>query len=119
VTPQRDGRPDAVAPGERARPNDRGSGRLAGFAVGAAAGLATLEFPPVGWLVVVAFVLGAVVARRALSGVGAMLSAMGVVWLTLLTANGGSGDLAGWVVTGAAILASGVGLLAIDTRGTQ
>ena len=90
------------------------SARWAGAVVGAAAGLATLEFPTVGWSVVIAFVAGAVIARRGAAAGGAMLAVMGLEWVTLLLANGTWPEVASWIATGALMLASGGALLLVD-----
>jgi hypothetical protein len=55
-----------------------------GLVVGVAAGFATLEFPTVGWLVVLVFAILALVAGPRLAAIGGLLTGLGGVWLVLL-----------------------------------
>lgn len=61
-----------------------GRGWLSGLAVGAAGGFAALEFPPVGWFVIVGFTLPAVVVGPRIASVGGLLVGIGGVWIALL-----------------------------------
>jgi hypothetical protein len=103
----------------------RGRGRstwFAGVVVGVAAGILTLSFPTLGWLIVLAFLLGLIKASPRLPAVGGLFIGLGTAWLVLLirshqecrafdAAPGqecGSPDIGGWLAVGGVLLAIGV-----------
>jgi F0F1-type ATP synthase assembly protein I len=57
---------------------------LAGVVVGVAAGVLTLTFPTLGWLIVLAFLLGLIKARPRLPAVGGLFFGFGAAWLVIL-----------------------------------
>jgi hypothetical protein len=57
---------------------------LAGVVVGVAAGVVTLTFPTLGWLIVAAFLLGLIRAAPRLPAVGGLFLGLGTTWLVLL-----------------------------------
>jgi uncharacterized membrane protein len=57
---------------------------LAGVVVGVAAGFLTLIFPTLGWLIVVAFLLGVIRAAPRLPAIGGLFLGLGTTWLVLL-----------------------------------
>lgn len=57
---------------------------LAGVTVGATSGFLALELPPAGWLIAVAFLVGAVRTGRRLAALGGELAGFGGTWLVLL-----------------------------------
>ena len=54
---------------------------LAGVVVGVAAGVLTLTFPTLGWLIVLAFLLGLIRAAPRLPAVGGLFFGLGTAWL--------------------------------------
>jgi len=57
---------------------------LAGVAVGVAAGVLTLTFPTLGWLIVLAFLLGLIRAAPRLPAFGGLFFGVGTTWVVLL-----------------------------------
>lgn len=62
----------------------RRSDWLAGLVVGAAAGFAALEIPPVGWLLVLAFAVPVSIRGPRAAPLGGLLCGIGAIWLVLL-----------------------------------
>jgi hypothetical protein len=60
------------------------SGWIAGLVVGVTAGFATLEIPPLGWLLVVVFAIPALIVGPRFAAIGGLLTGLGGVWLALL-----------------------------------
>lgn len=56
---------------------------LAGVVVGVAAGVLTLTFPTLGWLIVAAFLVGVIQARPRLPAVSGLSIGFGATWLAL------------------------------------
>jgi hypothetical protein len=96
-------------------------GWLPGFVVGLTAGLATLEIPTVGWLLVVAFAIPALIGRQRAAAIGGLLTGLGTIWLVLLgrvaiacparspnEPGCHAPDIGPWLAFGAAMFASGV-----------
>jgi len=95
---------------------------LAGVVVGVAAGVLTLTFPTLGWLIVLAFLLGLIRAAPRLPAVGGLFCGLGTAWLVLLGRSNlecqafdaapgqecGSPDIGVWLAVGGALLAIGV-----------
>jgi hypothetical protein len=95
---------------------------LAGVVVGVAAGVLTLTFPTLGWLIVLAFLLGLIKAPPRLPAVGGLFTGLGTAWLALLVRSNqecrafdaapgqecGSPDIGGWLAVGGVLLAIGV-----------
>ncbi len=57
---------------------------LAGVVIGVAAGVLTLTFPTLGWLIALAFLLGLIRAAPRLPAVGGLFLGLGTTWLVLL-----------------------------------
>ena len=104
-------------------------GWLPGFAVGLTAGFATLEIPTLGWLLVIAFAIPAVVGRSRLAAIGGLLTGLGTVWLLLLgrvaltcraEAPNGIGcsapGIETWLAVAGAMLGAGIVLTAVARR---
>jgi hypothetical protein len=103
----------------------RRAGWFPGFVVGAAAGFATLEFPPVGWLVVIVFAILAVIIGPRFAAIGGLLTGLGAIWLVLLgrvalqcqAPDGEIGcsapGIEQWLAVGGAMLAVGLSLTAV------
>ncbi len=95
---------------------------LAGVVVGVAAGVLTLTFPTLGWLMVGAFLLGLIRARPRLPAVGGLFFGLGTTWLVLVVRSSLAcrafdaapgqeclaPDIGPFVAVGAALLAIGV-----------
>lgn len=95
---------------------------LSGLAVGAGAGLATLVVPTLGWLLILAFLVPALLLRGSrLSAVGGLLFGLGVVWLLLLGRMAlacsvsdpnelgcHAPDMGPWLTTGGVMLGAGM-----------
>ena len=109
------------------------AGWLPGFVVGIAAGFATLEFPTVGWLVVVVFAILALILGPRVAAIGGLFTGLGAVWLVLLgrvalecrAPDGEIGchapGIEQWLAVGAGMLAIGVALTivaVVRARGT-
>jgi hypothetical protein len=98
------------------------SGWTAGLVVGVTAGLATLEIPTLGWLLVIVFAIAAVVVGPRVAAIGGLLTGLGGVWLALLGRVAltcqAAGDELGchapgiepWLAVGGAMLAAGIAL---------
>lgn len=100
---------------------------LSGLAVGAGAGFATLVVPTLGWLLILAFLVPALlIPGSRLSAVGGLLIGLGVVWLLLLgrmaltcsvTDPNELGchapDMGPWLTTGGVLLGAGMLLTAL------
>jgi hypothetical protein len=99
-------------------------GWLSGLTVGAAAGFASLEIPPLGWLLILAFAIAAAVVGPRIASLGGLLVGVGGIWIVLLgrtaltcTAAGDelgcqAPDLEPWLMAGGAMLAIGLVLTA-------
>lgn len=95
---------------------------LAGVLAGVAAGVLTLTFPTLGWLIVLAFLLGLIRAAPRLPAVGGLFFGLGTAWLVLLVRSNldcqafdaapgrecGSPDIGGWLAFAGVWLAIGV-----------
>jgi hypothetical protein len=104
------------------------SGWIAGLAVGAAGGFASLEIPPVGWLIVILFAIPAAIVGPRAAAIGGMLTGVGALWLVLLgrvaiTCNATDGEIGcqapgiePWLAAGGAMLAVGVALTIVAIR---
>ena len=101
------------------------SGWIPGFVVGVAAGFATLEFPTLGWLLVIMFVIVAAILGPRIGAIAGLLTGLGSIWLVLLgrvaiscQATGSelgchAPDIEPWLVAGGAMLAAGVALTVV------
>jgi hypothetical protein len=103
-----------------------GSAVLAGFVVGAASGFVSLELPPLGWMIGVAFLIGALGSSRRVAAIAGLVSGFGVAWIAVLGLahqacvdfnSPGHGcvepDLSPWLVPAILMVLLGVALLAI------
>jgi hypothetical protein len=107
--------------------NRSGRGWLGGMTVGAAAGFASLEIPPLGWLLILAFAVPAVVVGPRIASIGGLLTGIGGIWIALLGRMGLScqatdgelgchaPDLDPWLMAGGAMLAIGLALTILAT----
>jgi hypothetical protein len=98
------------------------AGWIPGFVVGVAAGFATLEFPTLGWLLVIVFGILAAILGPRIAAIGGLLTGLGSIWLVLLghvaiscQATGNelgchAPDITPWLIAGGAMLAGGVAL---------
>ncbi|HZC32617.1 MAG TPA: hypothetical protein VE640_04945 [Candidatus Bathyarchaeia archaeon] len=98
------------------------SGWIPGFVVGVAAGFATLEFPTLGWLLVIVFAIIAAILGPRIAAIAGLLTGLGTIWLLLLghvavscQATGSelgchAPDIQPWLVAGGTMLAAGVAL---------
>jgi hypothetical protein len=57
---------------------------LAGFVVGAAAGVLALELPPLGWIIGAAFLIGALGSHRRVAAIAGLLMGFGLMWVAVL-----------------------------------
>ncbi len=101
---------------------------FAGLTVGAISGILLLEWPPLGLLILVAYVVLARVARQALAGLGGSLIGVGAVWLVLFgrvklscdgTGPGGTCESPGIdaaLLVALAVLLSGIGSWLLAAR---
>ena len=101
---------------------------LSGVVVGLAGGFATLEIPTLGWLVVVAFALGTLLARRVAWGVAGLLTGLGIIWIGLLgrvalTCDATASEsgchapgIEGWLAVGVLMLVGGTALTIVAAR---
>jgi hypothetical protein len=108
--------------------NRQRSAWLAGLTVGIAAGFATLEIPSLGWPLVVAFAIPALVAGPRLAAIGGLLSGLGTIWVVLLgrvalTCRAPDGEIGcsapgieTWLAVGGAMLLVGLTLSAAAWR---
>ena len=99
---------------------------LGGLVVGVAAGFGTLEFPTLGWLLVIAFAVGADVSRRPLPAAAGLLTGLGMSWVVLLgrvalTCRATDGEVGchapgiePWLAVGLGMLATGVMLTVLE-----
>jgi hypothetical protein len=103
-----------------------GSAVLAGFVVGVASGFVSLEIPPVGWLIGLAFLIGALGSSRRVAATAGLVSGFGLAWIALLGLahqacmdfNGPSQecvepDISPWLVPAILMVLLGVTLLGI------
>ncbi len=95
---------------------------LAGVVVGVATGFLTLTFPTLGWLLVLAFLLGLIRAAPRLPAVGGLFVGLGTAWLVLLVRSNldcrafdaaagqecASPDIGPWLAFAGGLLAIGV-----------
>jgi hypothetical protein len=94
-----------------------------GVVVGLAAGLATLSIPTLGWLIVIAFAVPAVIGHRRTAALGGLFTGLGSTWLALLgrmaiacpardpnEVGCHAPDIGPWLAVGVAMLALGVAL---------
>jgi uncharacterized membrane protein len=95
---------------------------IAGVVVGVAAGVLTLIFPTLGWLIVAAFLLGLIRAVPRVPAVGGLFLGLGAAWLVLLVRSHvecqafdaapnqecGDPDIGRWLAFGGVLLAIGV-----------
>ena len=105
----------------------RRAGWFPGLVVGVAAGFATLEFPTVGWLVVVVFAILAMIVGPRVAAIGGLLTGLGTIWLVLLgrvaiTCQAPAGQIGcsapgieQWLAVGGAMLAIGLALTIVAT----
>ena len=61
-----------------------GSAVLAGFVVGVASGFVSLELPSLGWMIGVAFLIGALGSRRRVAAIAGLLMGFGLAWIAVL-----------------------------------
>jgi hypothetical protein len=94
---------------------------IAGLVVGVAGGFLALEFPTLGWLILVLFAVPAAIVGARAAAIGGLLTGFGAIWLALLgrvaitcrAANGFGCEAAGiepWLAVGAWMLAIGFAL---------
>jgi hypothetical protein len=98
------------------------SGWIAGLTVGAAGGFLALEFPSLGWLILLVFAVPAAIVGPRPAAIGGLLSGLGGVWLLLfgrvaITCEATGGEIGchapgieQWLAAAAAILAIGLAL---------
>src|SRR5258705_9439811 len=98
------------------------SGWIAGLVVGVAGGFLALEFPTLGWLILVLFAVPAAVVGPRAAAIGGLLSGFGACWLVLLGRVAitcrATGDEPGceapgiesWLAVGAGIIVIGIAL---------
>ena len=107
--------------------SSRRRGWLSGLTVGVTAGFASLEVPPLGWLLVVAFAVPAAIGGSRIASIGGLLAGIGGVWITLigrmaLTCQA-TGDELGchapglepWLIAGVVMLSIGLILTVVAT----
>jgi hypothetical protein len=103
----------------RARPS-----WIAGIVVGVAGGFLALEFPTLGWLILVLFAVPAAIVGARAAAIGGLLTGFGAIWLALLgrvaitcrAADGFGCQAPGiepWLAVGAGMLAIGLALTTI------
>ena len=91
---------------------------LAGASVGATTGLLTLEFPSLGWLVLAAFVVPALLSATRVAAISGLTVGFGGTWLALLGNSSAScrppdciaPDIAPWLAIGSGVLTTGIAL---------
>lgn len=100
-------------------------GFVPGFVVGLTAGFASLEIPPLGWGLAIAFAVPALIAGPRLTSMSGLLTGYGAIWLVLLgrvalqcrARDGEIGcqapGIEAWLMAGAALLAVGVALTVV------
>ena len=95
---------------------------LAGLTVGAAGGFAALEIPPVGYMVLVAFTVPALLGRTRLAALGGLLVVFGAAWTLLLgrvavtcrAPDCLSPGIESWVTVGVCVGVAGLALTVIS-----
>ena len=95
---------------------------LAGLAVGAAGGFTSLEVPIIGWPIVMAFLVPAVISKARVAAIGGLLAGLGGVWtallgrvaLTCVAPDCRSPGIEDWLLAGVAIFGAGIALTAVD-----
>ena len=104
------------------------AGWIPGFVVGVAAGFATLEFPTLGWLLVIVFAILAAILGPRMAAIAGLLTGLGTIWLVILgrvaiscQATGDelgchAPEIAPWLIAGGAMLATGVALTVVAYR---
>ena len=97
-------------------------GWLSGLVVGATAGFASLEIPPLGWLLLVAFAVPVAIGGPRIASIGGLLVGVDGIWIVLLgrvalacRAVGDelgchAPDLAPWLMAGGGMFAIGLTL---------
>jgi hypothetical protein len=103
------------------------SGWIAGLTVGAAGGFLALEFPSLGWLILLVFAVPAAIVGPRATAIGGLLSGLGGVWLLLFGRTAitcqATGEEIGcyapgietWVAVAAGILAIGLALTIVGS----
>jgi hypothetical protein len=98
---------------------------LSGVAVGAAGGFAALELPTVGWVVILAFAVPALVVGPRIAAIGGLLTGIGMTWALLFgrmalacQATGEESgcdapDLTPWLASTGAMIGIGLALTAV------
>ncbi len=97
---------------------------FAGLVVGLTGGFLALEFPALGWLILVLFAVPAAIVGARAAAIGGLLTGFGAIWLALLgrvaitcRADGGFGcqapGIEPWLAVGAGVLAIGLALTTI------
>jgi hypothetical protein len=95
---------------------------LAGVVVGVAAGVLTLTFPILGWLIVLAFLVGLIRATPRLPAIGGLFFGYGAAWLVVLIRSHldcqafdaapnqecGEPDIGSWLAVSGVLLAIGL-----------
>jgi hypothetical protein len=104
------------------------AGWIPGLVVGAGGGFLTLEFPALGWLIVVAFAIPAAIVGPRAAAIGGLLTGLGGIWLVLLgrvaiTCQATGEELGchapgieSWLAVGGAMLAIGIVLSSVGAR---
>lgn len=94
---------------------------IASLVVGVAGGFLALEFPTLGWLILVLFAIPAAIVGPRAAAIGGLLTGFGAIWLALLgrvaitcrAADGFGCQAPGiepWLAVGAGVLAIGAAL---------
>jgi uncharacterized membrane protein len=95
---------------------------IAGVVVGVAAGVLSLIFPTLGWLLAVAFLVGLIRATPRMPAIGGLFLGFGVAWLVILVRSHlecqafgavpgqecGEPDIGSWLAVAGILLAIGV-----------
>ena len=95
---------------------------IAGLVVGAAGGFAALETPPVGYGVLIAFAVPALLGRTRLAAFGGLLLGFGITWTLLLGRVAVTCDppdcqspgIESWLAVGLGVGAAGLVLTAVS-----
>jgi len=101
---------------------------LAGVVVGVAAGVLSLFFPTLGWLIAVAFLVGLIRATPRLPAIGGLFLGFGAAWLLILVRSHldcqafnaapnqecGEPDIGQWLAVAGVILAIGVAFTVVS-----
>jgi hypothetical protein len=94
---------------------------IAGLVVGVAAGVLSLFFPTLGWLIAVAFLVGLIRATPRLPAIGGLFFGFGAAWLVILVRSHlecqafdaapgqecGDPDIGSWLAVAGVLLAVG------------